>query len=71
MTTPLGPQVVPCDDKSTSYLRMDEHHYRLELRSTGSDDLECVGWEVPDPPTLQGAAQQPEDGGVQVTPGEK
>jgi hypothetical protein len=50
---------------------MDEYHHRLELRSTGSDDLEFISREVPDPATLQRAAQQPEDGGVQVTPGEK
>ncbi len=68
-TTILGLQVVPGDDKSTSYLRMDEYHHRLELRSTGSDDLEFVGWEVPDPATLQRVAQQLEDGGVKVTPG--
>jgi 2,3-dihydroxybiphenyl 1,2-dioxygenase len=68
-TSILGLQVVPDDDPSTSYLRMDEYHHRLELRSTGSDDLEFVGWEVPDPATLQRVAQQLEDGGVQVTPG--
>jgi 2,3-dihydroxyethylbenzene 1,2-dioxygenase len=38
-TTILGLQVVPGDDKSTSYLRMDEYHHRLELRSNGGDDL--------------------------------
>jgi 2,3-dihydroxybiphenyl 1,2-dioxygenase len=65
----LGMQVIPGDDKSTSYLRMDEYHHRLELRSNGSDDLEFVGWEVPDPATLQRVAQQLEDGGVEVTPG--
>lgn len=51
-------QVVPGDDNSTSYLRMDEYHHRLELCSNGSDDLEFVGWEVPDPATLQHLAQQ-------------
>ncbi len=64
----LGMQVVP-GDESTSYLRMDEYHHRLELRSNGSDDLEFVGWEVPDPATLQRVAQQLEGGGVKVTPG--
>jgi 2,3-dihydroxybiphenyl 1,2-dioxygenase len=67
-TTILGMQVVPGDDKSTAYLRMDEYHHRLELRSNGSDDLEFVGWEVPDPATLQRVARQLEDGGVKVTP---
>ncbi len=68
-TNILGMQVIPGDDRSTSYLRMDECHHRLELRSNGSDDLEFVGWEVPDPATLQRVAQQLEDGGVKVTPG--
>jgi extradiol dioxygenase len=68
-TTILGLQVVPGDDQSTSYLRMDEYHHRLELRSTGTEDLEFVGWEVPDPATLQRVAQQLQDGGVKVTPG--
>ena len=34
-TNILGMQVVPGDDRSTSYLRMDEYHHRLELRSGG------------------------------------
>jgi extradiol dioxygenase len=67
-TNILGMQVVPGDD-TTSYLRMDEYHHRLELRSNGSDDLEFVGWEVPDSATLQRVAQQLEDGGVKVTAG--
>ncbi len=68
-TNILGMQVVPGDDKSTSYLRMDEYRHRLELRSNGSDDLEFIGWEVPDPAALQRVAQQLEDGAVKVTPG--
>lgn len=68
-TTILGLQVVPGDDKSASYLRMDEYHHRLELRSNGSEDLEFVGWEVPDPVTLQRIAKQLEAGGVKVTSG--
>src|SRR5262249_55963567 len=69
LTNVLGMQVVPGDDKSTSYVRMDEYHHRLELRSNGGDDLEFAGWEVPDPATLQRVAQQLEDGGVRVTAG--
>ncbi len=65
----LGMQVVPCDDKAVSYLRMDEYHHRVELRSNGSDDLEFVGWEVPDLVTLQRLVQQLEGGGVTVTQG--
>ena len=65
----LGIQVIPGDDRSTSYFRMDEYHHRVELRPTGSDDLEFAGWEVPDQATLHRVAQQLEDGGVRVTAG--
>src|SRR5215467_13728046 len=65
----LGMQVIPGDQKSTSYLRMDDYHHRVELRPSGSDDLEFAGWEVPDQATLQRVAQQLEDGGVKVTAG--
>ena len=65
----LGMQVIRGDDRSTSYLRMDEYHHRVELRPTGSDDLEFAGWEVPDQATLHRVAQQLEDGGVRVTAG--
>ncbi len=68
-TTILGLQVVPGGDPSTSYLRMDEYHHRLELHANGGDDLEFVGWEVPNSSTLQRVAQQLEAGKVQVTPG--
>lgn len=68
-TNILGMQVVPGDDESISYLRMDEYCHRLELRSNGGDDLEFVGWEVPDHAILQRVAQQLEDGGVSVTRG--
>jgi len=68
-TNILGMQVVPGDDKSTSYLRMDEYHHRMELRLNGSDDLEFVGWEVPDSAILQRVAQQIEEGGMKVTAG--
>ena len=44
----LGLELVPGDSRSTTYLRMDEHHHRIELRNGGSDDLEVIGWEVPD-----------------------
>jgi 2,3-dihydroxybiphenyl 1,2-dioxygenase len=65
----IGMQVVPGDDKATSYLRMDEYHHRVELHSNGSDDLEFVGWEVPDLVTLRRVVEQLEGGGVTVTRG--
>ena len=65
----LGMEVIPGDERSTSHLRMDEYHHRVELRPTGSDDLEFAGWEVPDQATLHRVAQQLEGGGVKVTGG--
>jgi extradiol dioxygenase len=68
-TNILGMEVVPGDDRATSYLRMDEYHHRFELRSGGRDDIEFAGWEVADRATLDRVAQQLEDGGVKVTAG--
>lgn len=65
----LGMQIIRGEETGVSYLRMDEYHHRLELRSGDSDDLEFVGWEVPDTDNLQRVARQLEDGGVKVTPG--
>ena len=49
---------MPGDSRSTTYLRMDEHHHRIELRNGGSDNLEVIGWEVPDAATLHAVAQR-------------
>lgn len=65
----LGMQVIPGDDRSTSYLRMDDVHHRLAIRANGGDDIDFVGWEVPDMATLHRIAQQLEDGGVRVRAG--
>ena len=68
-TNILGMEVVPGDNRATSYLRMDEYHHRFELRSGARDDIEFAGWEVADRATLDRVAQQLEDGGVNVTAG--
>src|SRR3989454_12727770 len=65
----LGLELVPGDSRSTTYLRMDEHHHRIELRNGGSDDLEVIGWEVPDAATLHAVAQRLENAGVRVRSG--
>ena len=70
-TSIFGMQVIPGDDKATSYLRMDAFHHRLQLHSNGGDDLEFAGWEVPDAKTLDSVAGQLEDGGVKVTAGSR
>jgi 2,3-dihydroxyethylbenzene 1,2-dioxygenase len=68
-TEVLGMQVIPGNTASTTYLRMDEFHHRLEIRDNGRDDLDFVGWEVPNAAALHRVAQQLEDGGVRVTAG--
>lgn len=65
----LGLELVPGDTDATTYLRMDEHAHRIELRRDGVDDLEVIGWEVPDAATLHAVAQRLEGAGVPVTGG--
>ena len=65
----LGMELVPGDTRSTTYLRMDEHSHRIELRNDGRDDLEVIGWEVPDAAALHAVAQRLEDVGVKVKSG--
>ena len=65
----LGLELVPGDSRSTTYLRMDEHDHWIELRNGGSDDLEVIGWEVPDAATLHAVAQRLENAGVRVRSG--
>jgi 2,3-dihydroxybiphenyl 1,2-dioxygenase len=65
----LGMELVPGDTRSTTYLRMDEHSHRIELREDGADDLEVIGWEVPDAPALHAVAQRLEKAGVPVKRG--
>jgi extradiol dioxygenase len=68
-TQVYGMQVVAGDAGATSYLRIDAHHHRVELRADGKDDLEFAGWEVPNAEVMQRIAQQLEDGGVKVVAG--
>jgi biphenyl-2,3-diol 1,2-dioxygenase len=65
-TDVIGLELVPGDDRNTFYLRMDDYHHRLEVRNDGNDDLEVIGWQVPDSKTLHAVAQQLEDAGVRV-----
>ena len=65
----LGLEVVPGDNRASLYLRMDEHHHRIELRNDGTDDLQAIGWEVADGAALHALAQRLEDAGVPVRAG--
>jgi len=68
-TTVFGMQVVPGDTASTSYLRIDDHHHRVELNAGGPEDLLFAGWEVADAGSLASVAAQLADGGVELTAG--
>ena len=68
-TNVFGMQIVPGDTASTSYLRIDHHHHRIELSAGGPDDLQFVGWEVPDAAALDAVAKQLIDGGIDVKAG--
>lgn len=65
----FGMQVNPGDDTSTTYVRMDRNHHRLELHANGHDDLDYIGWEVPNSAALNAVVQQLEDAGVKVAAG--
>jgi extradiol dioxygenase len=68
-TTVFGMQVVPGDTATTSYLRIDDHHHRIELNAGGPEDLQVAGWEVADAAALDAIAAQLVDGGVEVKAG--
>jgi 2,3-dihydroxybiphenyl 1,2-dioxygenase len=69
ITTVYGMQVVQGDTASTSYLRIDHHHHRIELNAKGPEDLQFAGWEVSDAAALDAIAKQLVDGGVEVKAG--
>jgi 2,3-dihydroxybiphenyl 1,2-dioxygenase len=70
-TNVLGLEVVPGDDRGNYYLRMDEYHHRIEVHEDGSDDIQFIGWEVPNAAALHVVAQRLEDAGVKVAAGTK
>jgi len=65
----LGMEVVGREEDGASYLRMDDHHYRIILEPNGKDDLGYTGWEVPDEKSLVSLRQRLEASGIEVTPG--
>ena len=67
----FGMQIVPGDTTSTCYLRIDDHHHRIELNEGGPQDVQFVGWEVPDASALEAVAKQLVDGGIDVKAGSR
>jgi hypothetical protein len=68
-TTVFGMQVVPGDTARSCYLRIDQHHHRIELNAGGPEDLRFAGWEVADAAALDAIAEQLVDGGIEVNAG--
>ncbi len=64
-----GMEVVPGDDARTAYLRLDDQPHRVQLCENGHDDVDFLGWQVPDAAALQAIAHQLEAAGMKVAPG--
>ena len=64
-----GMEVVSGDDARTCYLRIDDQPHRVEVQENGHDDLDFLGWQVPDSTAFHAVAQQLEDAGVPVVAG--
>jgi 2,3-dihydroxybiphenyl 1,2-dioxygenase len=65
----LGLAVVPGDDASSIFLRMDENHHRFVLTQNGADDVAAIGWEVNNQQELAELASQLRSAGVEVAAG--
>jgi extradiol dioxygenase len=52
-----------------TYLRMDEHHYRIAIHETGEDDIVYAGWQVAGPDDLAVVATRLREAGVELTEG--
>jgi 2,3-dihydroxybiphenyl 1,2-dioxygenase len=68
-TEVLGHEIAADSDAQALYLRMDEHHHRLQIEPGDVDDVSFVGWEVSDATQMRQVAAQVETMGVEVTDG--
>jgi 2,3-dihydroxybiphenyl 1,2-dioxygenase len=66
-TEVLGHEVASDSDDTTTYLRMDDHHHRLTVHTSDTEDALYLGWEVGDPETMDAIAGQLDAAGVAVT----
>ncbi|MBF6568500.1 MAG: VOC family protein [Candidatus Binataceae bacterium] len=65
----LGLQPNGTDHDGGTFLRMDEHHYRLIVQEDSRDDIAFIGWETADKNGLEQIAQRLKSAGVEVTRG--
>lgn len=67
----LALEVVPSEDASSRYLRMDYWHHRIKLVEDGSDDLIAIGLRVAGVLEFRAMAKRLEDAGVSVRIGSR
>lgn len=65
----LGMEVTERADDGTVYLRMDEYHHRIALVPNGTDDMEYVGWQVPNREQYEEIKAKLLDAGVEYSQG--
>ena len=68
-TDVLGLQTNGIDANGNLSLRMDEYSHRFIIQPTGKDDVDFVGWQVTDEPSLMEMAEQLRQAGIEVTDG--
>ncbi|MGW0022321.1 VOC family protein [Rhodococcus sp. NPDC003382] len=68
-TEVLGLEVSRDSEESLLYVRADDRHHRIAVRSGHEDDVAYVGWDVPSRDALESAAAALELAGVEVTAG--
>lgn len=68
-TEVLGLEIVGDGDDRLLYVRADDRHHRLAMRSGHDEDVAYVGWEVPSRSALDAAAAALEQAGVRVEQG--
>ena len=68
-TDVLGLQTNGIDSQGNLSLRMDEYSHRFIIQPTGKDDIDFVGWQVTDEPSLREMAEQLRQAGIEVTDG--
>jgi 2,3-dihydroxybiphenyl 1,2-dioxygenase len=65
-TKVLGHEISPDSTPTSLLLRIDEHHHRVAVEESATEDLLAVSWQVADRAALQSVAARLEEAGVEV-----
>jgi 2,3-dihydroxybiphenyl 1,2-dioxygenase len=68
-TDVLGHETAPDSDAQNLYLRMDDHHHRLVLHPSDTEDVAYVGWQVADGAAMDALAARLDAADVAVIAG--